>query len=80
MGAFYRRIRARRGAPKAITATARKLAIQVYRMLKYGQAYVDVGEEQYMKRYREHRLKALKKRAQSLGFQILDPQTGVVVS
>src|SRR5262249_32257521 len=40
LGAFYRRIRARAGAPKAIVATARKLAERVYRLLKYGAEYV----------------------------------------
>src|SRR5262249_49778609 len=39
LGAFYRRIQARAGAPKAIVATARKLAERVYRLLKHGQAY-----------------------------------------
>ena len=43
LGAYARRMRARLGAPKAITATARKLAIIIYNMLKYGKAYVDRG-------------------------------------
>ena len=34
LGAFYRRIQARAGAPKAIVATARKLGERVYRLLK----------------------------------------------
>ena len=43
LGANYRRLRARLGAPKAITAMAHKLARLVYRMLKFGQQYVDKG-------------------------------------
>jgi transposase len=43
LGAQYRRLRAKLGAPKAITAMAHKLARLVYRMLKYGQEYVDKG-------------------------------------
>src|SRR5437016_1332927 len=42
-GAQYRRLRTKLGAPKAITAMAHRLARLVYRMLKYGQAYVDKG-------------------------------------
>ena len=47
LGAFYRRMRARLGAPKAITAAARKLAATVYRMLKYGEAFVERGQDAY---------------------------------
>jgi transposase len=45
LGAQYRRLRTRLGAPKAITAMARKLACLFYRLLKYGQNYVDKGVE-----------------------------------
>jgi transposase len=47
LGAFYRRIQARAGAPKAIVATARKLAERVYRLLRYGEAYVRQDVEAY---------------------------------
>ena len=47
LGAYYRRMRARLGAPKAITATAHKLARLVYSMLRYGTAYVDAGQQAY---------------------------------
>ena len=43
LGAQYRRMRTKLGAPKAITAMAHRLARLVYRMLKYGQQYVDKG-------------------------------------
>src|SRR5437879_13549267 len=45
LGAYERRMRARLGAPKAITATAHKLARLVYSMLRYGTAYVDEGQQ-----------------------------------
>jgi transposase len=45
LGAYYRRMRTRLGAPKAITATAHKLAILVYRMLKHGEDYIDKGKD-----------------------------------
>lgn len=41
LGAQYRRLKARLGAPKAITAMARKLACLFYRLLKYSQQYLD---------------------------------------
>jgi transposase len=40
LGAFFRRVAARRGVPKAITAAAYKLARIVYALLKHGAAYV----------------------------------------
>ena len=47
LGAYERRMRARLGAPKAMTATAPKLARLVYSMLRYGSAYVDAGQQAY---------------------------------
>jgi hypothetical protein len=57
--------------PKAITATAHKLARIVYRMLKYGKPYVDMGVEYYERRYRERVLTGLKRRALEMGFTLL---------
>ncbi|HEV3004156.1 MAG TPA: transposase, partial [Pirellulales bacterium] len=71
LGAFFRRLRSRLGTPKAITATAHKLARIVYRMLKYGKPYVDAGMEYYDRRYRERVLSGLKRRAQEMGFALL---------
>ncbi len=71
LGAFLRRLRSRLGMPKAITATAHKLARIVYRMLKYGKSYVDVGAEYYEQRYRERVLAGLKRRASEMGFALL---------
>jgi hypothetical protein len=59
LGAQFRRLRTRLGAPKAITAMGAKLARLVYRMLKYGQEYVDKGTEHYNTRYREQQIKLL---------------------
>ena len=75
LGAFLRRLKGRLGMPKAITATAHKLARIVYRMLKYGKAYVDVGVEYYEQRYRERVLKGLKRRAAEMGFDLVATQT-----
>lgn len=73
LGAYHRRMRARLGAPKAITATAHKLCRIVYRMLKYGEEYVDQGQKYYEEKYKERVLKNLAKRAENLGF-LLIPQ------
>jgi transposase len=76
LGAFYRRLAARIGKPKAITATARKLAILVYRMLKGEITYADPGAAAYDARRRQAALRNLRKRAQFFGFALLDPKTG----
>lgn len=70
LGAYFRRLKARLGAPKALTAAAYKLARIVYRMLKYGAGYVDQGEAAYEERYRDRLLRNLKRRAAELGFQL----------
>ena len=75
LGAQYRRLRTRLGAPKAITAMARKLACLFYRLIKHGQQYVDKGTEYYEARYREQQIRALSRRAQKLGLQLVIPQT-----
>ena len=67
LGAYLRRQRSRLGAPKAITATAHKLARLVYAMLKHGTAYVDAGQEYYEERYRSRVVQNLKRKAQELG-------------
>ena len=75
LGAQYRRLRTRLGAPKAITAMARKLACLFYRLIKHGQQYVDKGTAYYEARYREQQIRSLTKRAQKLGLQLVTPQT-----
>lgn len=71
LGAFYRRIKARVGAPKAITATARKLAVIYYSMLKNGTSYVEVGQAAYEKKYQQRRLKGMQKQALAMGYQLV---------
>jgi transposase len=75
LGAQYRRLRTRLGAPKAITAMARKLACLFYRLIKHGQQYVDKGNEYYEAKYREQQIRSLTKRAQKLGLQVVIPQS-----
>jgi len=80
LGAFYRRMKAHLGPAKAITATARKLACQIYRLLKYGTDYVDQGEQRYEQQYRERLLHGMRKRAQQLGYDLVAVHSGEVVS
>jgi transposase len=70
LGAFLRRIAARRGMPKAITATAYKLARIVYGMLKHGTAYVKQGLEEYEARHQERQLRRLQRQAKELGYEL----------
>src|SRR2546421_7908936 len=71
--AQYPRLRARLGAPKAITAMAHKLARFVYRLLKWGHEYVDQGLDYYEARHREQQVILLKKRAAKLSLQLVEP-------
>ena len=71
LGAFLRRKKAQLGAPKAVTATAHKLARLIYSMLRYGQEYVDAGAEYYESQYQHRALRAAKRRAAQLGYQLV---------
>jgi transposase len=71
LGAQYRRLRAKLGAPKAIKAMANRLARIVYRMLKFGQAYIDKGHQYYQDKFRSQQLAFLNKRAAALGLRVV---------
>jgi len=78
LGAYFRRVKGRAGAPKAITATAHKLACLVYRMLRYGMEYVDQGQEAYEKQYQERVFKNLQRSARAQGYVLVKATTGEV--
>ena len=85
LGAFLRRKKAQLGAPKAITATAHQLARTIYSMLRYGQEYVDAGAEYYESQYRQRALRAAKRRAAQLGYDLVpiadaQPSAGVAAA
>ncbi len=71
LGAFLRRMKTRLGSPKAITATAHKLAVILYTMLKEKKPYEEMGAEYYEKKYQERVVKNLKKQAAKFGFKIV---------
>jgi transposase len=76
LGAFLRRKKAHLGAPKALTATAHKLARLVYYALKNGMPYVRQTQEAYATKMREQQIKSLHKKARQFGFELVDKASG----
>ena len=79
LGAFYRRLAARTGKPQAVTATARKLAVLVYHVLRGDFVYRDPGAEGYDAQQRARHLRQLRQRATRLGFALVSHETGEVL-
>jgi len=77
LGAFYRRLAMRIGRAKALTATARKIAILFYRAMRFGMRYQDPGADQYECRYKERVIKQLHRRAAQFGFSLQPAEVGV---
>jgi transposase len=71
LGAYYRRIARRKGASVAVFATARKLASLIYRMLRYGVAYVDEGTQAYEQRFQAARLQMCQQIANQFGYKLI---------
>jgi transposase len=71
LGAFFRRLKSRLGAPKATTAAAHKMGVIIFEMLKSGAEYNEVGQDYYEKHYRDRMIKNLSFRAKTLGFEIV---------
>lgn len=72
IGGFFRRLKARLGAPKAITATAHKIARIFYHLWTTHESYKDAGVQSYEQQYRQRKLKSLKKQAAALGFELTE--------
>ena len=70
LGAYYRQIARRIGGDVAVFATARKLATIIYRLLRWGQPYVDEGVEAYEQHYQQGRIKSLTAKAKEMGYQL----------
>jgi transposase len=79
LGAFYRRLAARKDKPRANTATARKLAILVYRALKGELIYRDPGADAYNLQQRTRLTRHLRERAATLGFSLVNRETGEIL-
>ena len=76
LGAFYRRLKARVGPSKAITATAHKLAIIYYKMLKEAKSYKELGVNYYAQNHERRILRSLKKKAELVGYQLVPIKEG----
>jgi len=70
LGAYYRHIARKKGPDVAVFATARKLGTLAYRLLRWGQEYVDIGQKAYEELYQKARLRTLAKTASQLGYQL----------
>jgi transposase len=70
MGAFYRRMKARLGAPQAITAAAHRMARVIYAMLRHGTAYIDAGQEAYEQQFKQRRIQSVIRQARKLGLSV----------
>jgi hypothetical protein len=75
LGAFYHRLRSKLGAPKAITATAHKIARLFYRIWTTGEQYSDPGMDYYEQKYQDLMLKKLKQKAEALGLELVPKST-----
>jgi hypothetical protein len=75
LGAQFRRLRTKLGAPVAIKAMAAKLARLVYRMLRYGMKYVDQGAAFYDAQHRARQITNLKWKAHQLGLRVVEAPT-----
>ena len=64
-------MKARLGTPKAITATAPKLARRVSHLLKHGSPYVQQGLDAYEAPDRERQVKTMAKQAKALGYPLV---------
>ena len=73
-------MKARLGAPKAITATAHKPARLVYSRLKHGTASVRQGMEEDEQQYRDRMVQSMTRRAKALGYTLIKAPEGAAVS
>ena len=74
LGAFYRRLSARVGKAKAVTATAGKIAVLFYNTMRDGMQYADPGASHYEARYHQRAVANLRRRAKALGFALEEEQ------
>lgn len=78
LGDYYRRMRAKMGTPKAITAAAHKLARIIFHLLSTRQPYNETIFSEFELQHRHRREARLRNYARELGFNIVpadQPQT-----
>jgi len=74
LGGAYRRLARRKGPSVAVFAIARKLATLIYRMLRYGTAYVDEGLQVYEQRFQDAKLRMCKQIADQFGYKLIQQE------
>jgi transposase len=70
LGEFFRKMRAKLGPPKAITAAAHKMARIIYTMLKTKKPYSDIGPEKYNEQFKQRQIRKLKRKASEYGYEL----------
>jgi transposase len=80
LGAFLRRKAAHLGMPKAITATAYKLARIIYAMLANGSTFVDPGQDAYERAHTARVVRSLARRAKDLGYDLVRHQPAIALA
>lgn len=71
LGAYFRRIAQRKGPDIATFATARKISKLIYRLLRWGQPYIDEGAAAYEQRYKEQNFKSMASKAKRMGYRLV---------
>ena len=71
LSAFYKRMKAKKGFRHALKATARKIAVLYYRIMTKGLAFVEQGIQLYQQKLKDQQLRFLRKKAHSLGLQLV---------
>jgi transposase len=77
LGAYARSVARRKNGAVAVFATARKIALLIYRMLRFGQDYLDQGATAYETQYRNRRVHSLTEAARQLGYRLV-PAAGPI--
>jgi len=72
LGAFLRRMKSKLGGRKAVTAAAHKLAVIIYKMVTTGKEFVELGGDYYDRLHRSRAVKSLRRRAQAMGFELVE--------
>jgi len=75
LGAFLRRMKARLGPAKAITATANKMAKVLYKMIKGKMGFCEHGPDYYDQANKERTMKRLRQFADRMGFDLSPKKT-----
>lgn len=70
----YYRLKARRGAKKAIVAIAHRILLGIYHVIKHGVEFRDLGADYLTQRNKSQKMSYLRRQAQLIGYDLV-PQT-----